>query len=119
MLRALPVHISKRPSHREGSSAGMQHFYAKGRLLFWTAVGAALPLLLAAVANFVWVLVVETDSAGDAWWIVVLIVLPIVAVLLAAIVPLQLALSVSYFSQAQALRMHADSLRHSLKRHRE
>ena len=94
----------------------MQQAYAKGRLLFWTALGAALPLLLAALANLVWVLVVETGSAGDAWWIVVLIGLPIVAALLAAAVPLQLALSISYFSQAQAMRMHADGLRHCRKK---
>ena len=101
--------------HEVICTAGMQQFHAKGRLLFWTALGAALPLLAAAIANFVWVLVVETGSAGDAWWIVVLIVLPVVAALLAAAVPLLLALSVAYFSQAQAMRMHADSLRHSLR----
>ena len=93
----------------------MKHAYAKGRWLFWSAVGAELPLLLVVLANLVWVLVVETNSAGDAWWLVVLILLPIAAVPLAAAVPLQLALSISYFSQAQAMRMHADSLEHSLE----
>lgn len=88
----------------------MEQSYAKGRALFWSALGAELPLLLVVLANFVWVLVVETGSANDAWWIVVLVVLPIAAALLAAAVPLQLALSVSYFSQAQAMRMHADTL---------
>ena len=93
----------------------MQQAYARGRLLLWTALGAEVPLLVAALANFVWVLAVETDSAGDAGWIVVLIVLPVLGILLAAAAPLQLALSVSYFSQAQAMRMHATSLGHSLK----
>lgn len=92
-------------------TAGMQRYYAKGRLMLWSASGLELPLLLAAIVNFIWVLVVETSSAGDAWWIAVLIVLPVLAVLLAAASSLQLALSVAYFSQAQAMQRHADCLR--------
>ena len=95
-------------------TAGMQRYYAKGRLMLWSAAGLEVPLLLAAIANFIWVLVVETSSAGDAWWIAVLIVLPVLAFLLAAATSLQLALSVAYFSQAQAMQRHADSLRRCL-----
>lgn len=94
--------------------AGMHKFGTRGRALLWSAAGAELPLLVASLANFVWVLVVETGSAGDAWWIATLIVLAVLIAVLAAAVPLQLALSVSYCSQARAMQMHADGLKKSL-----
>lgn len=100
-------------------TAGMQRYYAKGRLMLWSAAGLELPILLAAIVNIIWVIVVETSSAGDAWWIAVLIFLPVLAVLLAAATSLQLALSVAYFSQAQAMQMHADSLRHRLNKKKQ
>ena len=97
----------------------MSRYDARGMLLLWSALGLEAPLLIASYTNFVWVLVVESDSAGDAWWIVIMIVLATLTVLLAAAIPLQLALSVAYFCQARAMQTHAENIRASLRQQRQ
>ena len=96
----------------------MSRYDARGMLLLWSALGLEAPLLIASYTNFVWVLVVESDSAGEAWWIVIMIVLATLTVLLASAIPLQLALSVAYFCQARAMQMHAENIRASLRQKR-
>ena len=93
----------------------MSRFDAKGMLLLWSAVGLEAPLLIASYTNFVWVLAIDSGNARDAWWIVIMIVLATLTVLLAAAIPLQLALSVAYFCQARAMQMHADNVKASLR----
>ena len=102
-------------SSNAGCTAGVSRLDAKGMLLLWSAVGLEAPLLIASYTNFVWVLVVESGSAGDAWWIVITIVLATLTVLLASAIPLQLALSVAYLCQARAMQMHADNVKASLR----
>ena len=95
--------------------AGAQRFDCRGKLLLWSAAGAELPLLVAAFANLVWIVAVETGHDGDAWRIAVEIVLAALVALLAAAIFLHLGLSVAYFSQARAMQMQADGLKQSLK----
>ena len=97
----------------------MSRFDARGTLLLWSAVGLEAPLLIASFTNFVWVLGVEAGSARDAWWIIIMIVLATLDILLAAAIPLQLALSVAYFCQARAMQMHAENIRASLRQKRQ
>jgi hypothetical protein len=70
---------------------------------------------VAAFANLVWIVAVETGHDGNVWRIAIEIVLAALVALLAAAIPLQLGLSIEYFSQARAVQMHAEGLKQTLK----
>ena len=91
--------------------AGVRRYEDVTRLLTWTALLLWAPELLASVALSMWVAAAQRSVAGTVWmWAVFLLA----AAAPAALIPLQLALSLGFWGQASAMRTLADSLQLAL-----
>ena len=89
----------------------MRRYEDVTRLLTWTALLLWAPELLASVALSMWVAAAQRSVAGTVWmWAVFLLA----AAAPAALIPLQLALSLGFWGQASAMRTLADSLQLAL-----
>ena len=89
----------------------MHRYEDATRLLTWTALLLWAPVLLAAIALSMWVAAAQRSVAGTVWmWAVFLLA----ALAPAALVPLQLALSIGFWAQASAMRILAEALQVAL-----